>query len=278
MPFFDIFSTSFLFSIAIIIILIGAIFAYVSYRIGEQDHKLNSMIGLISAMAEDSRYLTNKIHIMQQQLSGQELPVVDKIEYASQLMGGAQNELINVSDDEDDEDDSDCEEDEDEYEDDENEDNESEDDESEDEDEDEDEEEEQTYKTINLSEELDLNIKIPYEEIDEDDKSYTIANNLVFDSTKDLAEFENTLEETDIQLYHETKETDNNNDFLNNISIKELGTGNVQLEEMDDVHLHKTEYKKMSLNKLRELVVNKGLVVDSSKLKKNELLKLLGDE
>ena len=47
---------------------------------------------------------------------------------------------------------------------------------------------------------------------------------------------------------------------------------------MDDVHLHKTEYKKMSLNKLRELVVNKGLVVDSSKLKKNELLKLLGDE
>jgi|Laugresu1bdmlbdd_1035124.scaffolds.fasta_scaffold06389_3 hypothetical protein len=276
MPFFDIFSTSFLFSIAIIIILIGAIFAYVSYRIGEQDHKLNSMIGLISAMAEDSRYLTNKIHIIQQQLSGQELPVDDKIEYASQLMGGAQNELINVSDDEDD---SDCEEDEDEYEDDEDDENEdeSEDNESED-DENEDEEEEQTYKTINLSEELDLNIKIPYEEIDEDDKSYTIANNLVFDSTKDLAEFENTLEETDIQLSHETKETDDNNDFLNNISIKELGTGNVHLEEMDDVHLHKTEYKKMSLNKLRELVVNKGLVVDSSKLKKNELLKLLGDE
>ncbi len=272
MPFFDIFSTSFLFSIAIILILIGAIFAYVSYRIGEQDHKLNSMIGLISAMAEDSRYLTNKIHLIQQQLSGQELPVVDKIEYASQLMGGAQNELINVSDDEDDEDDSDCEEDEDDYEDDDEDEDESE-DESEDED-----KEEQTYKTINLSEELDLDIKIPYEEIDEDDKSYTIANNLVFDSTKDLAEFENTLEETDIQLSHETKETDNNNNFLNNISIKELGTGNVHLEEMDDVHLQKSEYKKMALNKLRELVVNKGLVVDSSKLKKNELLKLLGDE
>lgn len=270
MPFFDIFSTSFLFSIAIIIILIGAIFAYVSYRIGEQDHKLNSMIGLISAMAEDSRNLTNKIHLMQQQLSGQELPVVDKIQYASQLMGGAQNELINVSDDEDDdedEDDIDCEEDE--YEDDEDEDE--EDDENED-------EEEQAYKTINLSEELDLDVKIPYEEIDEDDKSYNIANNLVFDSTKDLAEFENTLEETDIQLSHETKETDDNNNFLNNISIKELGTGNVHLEEMDDVHLQKSEYKKMALNKLRELVVNKGLVVDSSKLKKNELLKLLGDE
>ena len=51
----DILSTSFLFSIAIIIILIGGIFAYVSYRMGEQDHKLNSMIGLVSTMAEESQ-------------------------------------------------------------------------------------------------------------------------------------------------------------------------------------------------------------------------------
>jgi hypothetical protein len=34
----------------------------------------------------------------------------------------------------------------------------------------------------------------------------------------------------------------------------------------------------MSLNKLREVVVEKGLVSDASKLKKNDLLKLLGDE
>ena len=32
------------------------------------------------------------------------------------------------------------------------------------------------------------------------------------------------------------------------------------------------------LNKLRDVVCSKGLVVDASKLKKNELLKLLGDE
>ena len=40
----------------------------------------------------------------------------------------------------------------------------------------------------------------------------------------------------------------------------------------------KVDYKKMSLNKLREAVVEKGLVVDASKLKKNDILKMLGDE
>ena len=40
----------------------------------------------------------------------------------------------------------------------------------------------------------------------------------------------------------------------------------------------KGEYKKLSLSKLREVVVEKGLIIDSSKLKKNELLKMLGDE
>ncbi len=34
----------------------------------------------------------------------------------------------------------------------------------------------------------------------------------------------------------------------------------------------------MSLNKLREVVVGKGVVSDASKLKKNDILKMLGDE
>jgi hypothetical protein len=38
------------------------------------------------------------------------------------------------------------------------------------------------------------------------------------------------------------------------------------------------DYKKMPLPKLRSIVSEKGLVNDSSKLKKNELLKLLGIE
>ena len=40
----------------------------------------------------------------------------------------------------------------------------------------------------------------------------------------------------------------------------------------------KTDYKKLSINKLREIVVEKGIVVDASKLKKNDVLKMLGAE
>jgi len=34
----------------------------------------------------------------------------------------------------------------------------------------------------------------------------------------------------------------------------------------------------MTINKLREVIVSKGLVLDASKLKKNEILKMLGFE
>jgi clumping factor B len=41
---------------------------------------------------------------------------------------------------------------------------------------------------------------------------------------------------------------------------------------------HKTDYKKLTINKLKEIVVSKGITNDVSKLKKNDLLKLLEDE
>jgi hypothetical protein len=271
----DILSTSFLFSIAIIIILIGGIFAYVSYRMGEQDHKLNSMIGLVSTMAEESQFFRSKLNMLQQKLSTQDLPVVDQVQYASQMMGGGsggQEELINVSDEEDDSDDDS----EDLEDDDESEDLEDEDLEDEDEDEEDDSEEErgEYIKRLNLTLAIDESpVKIAYEEIDEDNNSFKETNNLTFDDVQDLADFEATLEETDIQLLAEdTKEDDN---FLKNVSITGLDNGILSLEE---IGANKNDYKKMSLNKLREVVVSKGVTLDASKLKKNEILKLLGDE
>ena len=269
----DILSTSFLFSIAIIIILIGGIFAYVSYRMGEQDHKLNSMIGLVSTMAEESQFFRSKLNMLQQKCSTQDLPVVDQVQYASQLSGfgggrEGQEELINVSDEEDDSEDDDSEDLED--------DDESEDLEDEDEDlEDDSEEERGEYiKRLNLTLAIDEPpVKIAYEEIDEDNNSFKETNNLVFDDVQDLADFEATLEETDIQLLAEdTKEDDN---FLKNVSITGLDNGILSLEE---IGANKNDYKKMPLNKLREVVVSKGVTLDASKLKKNEILKLLGDE
>jgi len=280
----DILSTSFLFSIAIISILIGGIFAYVSYRMGEQDHKLNSMIGLVSTMAEESQFFRSKLNMLQQKLSTQDLPVVDQVQYASQLSGfgggrEGQEELINVSDEEDDSDDDseDLEDDsDDESEDleDEDEDEDLEDEEEDLEDEDSEEDRGEYIKRLNLTLAIDEPpVKIAYEEIDEDINSFKETNNLVFDDVQDLADFEATLEETDIQLLAEdTKEDDN---FLKNVSITGLDNGILSLEE---IGANKNDYKKMSLNKLREVVVSKGVTLDASKLKKNEILKLLGDE
>ena len=288
----DILSTSFLFSIAIIIILIGGVFAYVSYRMGEQDHKLNSMIGLVSTMAEESQFFRSKLNMLQQKLSTQDLPVVDQVQYASQMMVGGggrgregregQDELINVSDEEEgsDDDDSDDEPDDDSEDLDDDDDSEDDDEDLEDEDDDleddEDSEEErgEYIKKLNLTLANDESpVKISYEEIDEDINSFKETNNLVFDDVQDLADFEATLEETDIQLLAEdTKEDDN---FLKNVSITGLDNGILSLEE---IGANKNDYKKMSLNKLREVVVSKGFTSDASHLKKNQILKLLGDE
>ena len=47
---------------------------------------------------------------------------------------------------------------------------------------------------------------------------------------------------------------------------------------LEESHADSLDYKKLSLPKLRSIVSEKGLSSDSSKLKKNELLKLLGAE
>ena len=71
----------------------------------------------------------------------------------------------------------------------------------------------------------------------------------------------------DISSFDITSKTLENIDNIDDISI-DL---NVSMQ-------NKVDYKKVSLNKLRDIVTKKGLVVDASKLKKNDILKMLGDE
>lgn len=49
----------------------------------------------------------------------------------------------------------------------------------------------------------------------------------------------------------------------------------VDMDDFKEVSTQEAEYKKMTLSKLRELVVAKALIPDASKLKKQDLLKLL---
>ena len=294
MAFSEIFSTSFLFSIAIIIILIGGIFAYVNYRMGEQDHKLNSMIGLVSTMAEETQYFRSKLNMLQQKILVPDLPTVDNIEYASHMMGGSETkELIDVSDDDvsidddvsddnvsdDDNSDDDVSDDDvsdDDVSDDDVSDDDASDDDVSDDDASDDEYERKTdnIKILNLS--LANIDEQNIEDIDICDFDITDTDKPQSEEIKMIRlEQPIDLEEADIQLSNEPsneqKITEDDINFLKNVSINDLG-------ELDDSNNSKTDYKKMSLNKLREVAVSKGLISDASKLKKNEILKLLGDE
>ena len=252
----DLFSTSFLFSIAIIIILIGGLFAYVSYRMAEQDHKLTSMVNLISMLAQDLQMTKRKLELVKEDDVGAD------IQYSSDLMCGGDNSgLISVSDCEEDsedeetilsEDDETC----------------SDGDETVDDDDDEceldtgllDGDEDKGYfqehlKMLNLSlANEDIEAELPIEELEQHQQEDIKTIHLEGDSDLILGD------DTDLPT-----QTNNNILDLKTISI-------IETEEA------KTDYKKMSLNKLREIVVSKGLVSDSSKLKKQEILKMLGDE
>jgi hypothetical protein len=258
MAFNDLLSSSFLFSIAIIIILIGGIFAYVSYRMSEQDHKITSMLGLISTMADELQFFrsrTERVEREERQDRTDNImisPVLDP----NNLVPIVSNypTLISVSDDESESDsESESESESGSEDDDQSEESESEDDDQEDDDQGEEEEDDLTKDVLNLEGEHE---------------------------TLDLEELEDLNRDETIKSIHLETPIDLNISKEEEQSVDELFVGDLKTISIMDLEESnkKPDYKKMSLNKLREVVVEKGLIVDASKMKKPELLKLLGDE
>jgi hypothetical protein len=100
--------------------------------------------------------------------------------------------------------------------------------------------------------------------------------NLDFDDLDDLENLSESSESLSIndetQLEEITEVNDTKDDNIKSMDLKSI---NITLEETKHESL---DYKKMALPKLRSVVTEKGLTSDASKLKKNELLKLLGIE
>jgi hypothetical protein len=288
----DLFSTSFLFSVAIIIILIGGVIAYVSYRMSEQDNKIGHMVGLVSLLAGETQQLRDELHKQKTQES--------KLEYASQLI---EPDLISVSDNEYDTEDED-------------EDEEDDDEEEEEENEEKEEEEENevvvdkkiiklNHPTLFVSEPefefgSDVNITIDtlnkdLEEFEDSFKEYDAEDDLIADvlynstlplqETFEEVEFDNIIQEEEPKEEEpkeegeEAKEEESKLTTDVDVKLTNEDLTSISAVDLGDLEDHtKTDYKKMSLNKLREIVVSKELVADASKLKKNEILKLLGHE
>ncbi len=93
MGLFDIFSTSFLITIALTMLTLCLMFLYFSQKFSEQDHKISSMVDLVTTMAQEIHLLKNNSHN-------------SEIHYPSDLTNNVaptlvtkHNELIEVSDD-----------------------------------------------------------------------------------------------------------------------------------------------------------------------------------
>jgi len=252
MAFNDLLSSSFLFSIAIIIILIGGIFAYVSYRMSEQDHKISSMLGLISTMAGELQFFRSKLSNKQEE---EEEEVKEKIILdPNNLIAGSIKHpvLISVSDDESEESE------------DQDQDDETDDDQDDETDDDQDDETYDDETDVEKNEEVDLEDMIEFDQPILNLEDFIEDNNI-----KSIH-----LEEP-IDLNFTNKEDEHEHEQMDELLTSDLKT--ISITDLEEPN-KKQDYKKMPINKLREVVVEKGIIAEASKLKKQDILKLLGDE
>lgn len=150
---------------------------------------------------------------------------------------------------------------------------EAEDDEDDDDEEDDDDKEDEDEVEVENSEAEDL-VK---NDVDIVEKSIEMVDEIV--------ELETTIElETVGDL--ETILTENINNFIEQIEMNTEDKVETMVENIDELvenldevteSTESTDYKNMNLQTLKTLAVAKGLVTNASKLKKNELLKLLGE-
>ena len=298
----DIFNPSFFMCLGILVLLTALIVVYFESKMREQNHKIASMLSLVSSLAEEQNNLrmevfrmvttgqTNSVNSFPvNSFSVNSFPVnsfpVNSFPVNSFNNINDNNDLINVSDDEDDNDDeSDVD------------DSEEDDSDSEEDDSDSDLEENEVIEigendvkilkiNINKKDSNDDNefnieqiddLEELGENTDDDESSINNLNDIDDDSSSSDDELNeeiivpDNLEETkeDGIIFEETPKIDLNAIDFKQISISGLEKNSNETETMD--------YKKLSLNKLKTLVLEKGLTKDSSKLKKNELLILLG--
>ncbi len=269
-------SIPFLLSLGISLILIGFVGVFFYQKITEQNHKISSMVDLISTMAEELNYIRSRVQsggAVNTLPSGSQPPTQIPL---FNIQPAKSVDLINVSDDDDDSEDE-------EEEDDSGGDDDDEESDDSDSDEEEDEEEEENVRVINISDSLlhssqelgDVE-EIPSEEnndnddmndsseddddLDEDDKSSVVSE---AESKVEVVKLNEVMEEP--QEFEPESLLDIDATLLKSIHMTFPTSENI-------------DYKKLSLNKLRQIVSEKNLSSDSSKLKKPELLKLLGVE
>lgn len=262
MGIFDFCSMTTLFVIVTSIFVIVSVYTYITYKMADQDHKISSMIDLLSSMAQEQEFLRNKLS--------------NKFGENNSTSSSVENNknkninLIEVSDD--------SEEDEDEI-DDSTDDTSSDDSDSEsDEDNSDDETDDDNKSKFTKSNSINIELEteqsggtISIEELLDDDEDDVSVSSQLSDATKAPS-----FAVKSIHLEQIIPITEVNADNL--LSVSEEKDNMNYLKSLHLTVPEETDFKKMSVQKLRSIIIEKGFLEDPSKLKKNELLKLIEEK
>jgi hypothetical protein len=295
----DLFTPSFFMFLGITTLLIALVVVYFENKMREQNHKIISMVSLVSAMTDELNIIRSNISLLNtvnyENIGGSNQN--DKIIFTPTTSIPTKTivstNLIEVSDDSSDEEEDESEDDQNDSDTTENVNLEDNDDSDSDSDSDSETSESSSEEVIQIIED-----NLPNQDIqdlkilklDSLENSIDFKNepNLVFENldNDESQEQENSIfnDNDELNELNELNEANEANE-INLISSADLKT--INISEFNDLEEYKpstndthetTEIKKLSLNKLRNLVLEKGLSNEVSKLKKNDLLKLLGVE
>jgi len=266
----DLFSTSFLISLGITLLLVGFLGIFLTQKIMEQNHKISSMMGLVTTMAEELNYMRARI----QMIGG--VPGTMRVPNPNLSHGSESHQeielnpsLIPVSDNED-------EEDSDEY------DSQSESDSDSDR-EDDTNNEEESITSADIPETFDLENKESNIKIINMGETMNIAFESLEEMEKDededdkdsLSNSEEDIESVESESLDQENGNDNKTATFTDLK-SQIKTISIPIETEEKLsELAVADIKKMSISQLRAYASQLGILEDVSKIKKAELVKLV---
>jgi len=280
----DLFNPTFFMFLGILVLVAALLVVYFETKIREQNHKVASMLSLVSTLAEETNDIKMGMnHLAMTSFGGSGRFFQQSVQKDDDQTGKLEEDGEDVDEDED------------------------EDEEDEDESrnekkkenklisvsDDSDDSETESYgsELDSVSDDSDDDIIEELLETNDDDvTSHNDIKVLKLNITNDL--FENNehtkedledVEDLEVLEVLDSQSVELNGDLAlaeetndENLLTTDFKTININLEET--TNNESLDYKKLSLPKLRSIVAEKGLSTDSSKLKKQDLLKLLGVE
>lgn len=263
----DIFNPSFFMFLGILVLVAALLVVYFESKMREQNHKMASMLNLITCMADEMN--TIKLHLNSHNSNNIGGSILQPSSLEKNDIHIVKTDLIPVSDDSESDNDS-----ENSIEDDES-DNCSESSSSSGSEDNDDTKNIIEIGGIDIVDNNDIRVlKLNISNINDIDENKNMTDLEDLHDLEDIDDLDDSLSLSSDSV--SINEVENNND---EIDVSKLNLKSINISSLEEVKNHTNiDYKKMTLNKLRSIVVEKELVADSSKLKKNELLKLLGAE